>query len=163
MVRTDIFRRGVPWTILIKRTGTIETDLNVKADQKACVVLTGVDAARRALRASSTPWAGIVALPVWPRSSSSIARFFGFLVRRKGLAFACAALPLHLIYYCCCGLSVVIAQYYWYTTSRDRGLGRPTAAGTRTDRGTASIPRPAVARWARRLSRWRARIEIAVA
>ena len=31
MVRTDIFRRGVPWMLLIKRTGTIETDLNVKA------------------------------------------------------------------------------------------------------------------------------------
>ena len=42
MVRTDIFRRGVPWMLLIKRTGTIETDLNVKADQKACVALTGL-------------------------------------------------------------------------------------------------------------------------
>ena len=42
MVRTDIFSRGVPWTMLIKRTGTIETDLNVKSDQKACVALTGV-------------------------------------------------------------------------------------------------------------------------
>ena len=42
MVRTDIFSRGVPWTLLIKRTGTIETDLNVKSDQKACVALTGV-------------------------------------------------------------------------------------------------------------------------
>ena len=30
MVRTDIFRRGVPWMLLIKRTGTVETDLNVK-------------------------------------------------------------------------------------------------------------------------------------
>ena len=35
MVRTDIFRRGVPWMLLIKRTGTVETDLNVKAAQKA--------------------------------------------------------------------------------------------------------------------------------
>ena len=26
MVRTDIFRRGVPWMLLIKRTGTVETD-----------------------------------------------------------------------------------------------------------------------------------------
>ena len=42
MVRTDIFSRGVPWMLLMKRTGTIETDLNVKADQKACVALTGI-------------------------------------------------------------------------------------------------------------------------
>src|SRR5207237_7292368 len=42
MVRTDIFRRGVPWMLLIQRTGTMETDLNVNANQKVCVALTGV-------------------------------------------------------------------------------------------------------------------------
>ncbi len=42
MVRTDIFRRGVPWMLLIKRTGTVESDLNVKANQKASVALTGL-------------------------------------------------------------------------------------------------------------------------
>ena len=42
MVRTDIFRRGVPWMLLIKRSGTIETDLNVKPTQRICVVLTGL-------------------------------------------------------------------------------------------------------------------------
>ena len=34
MVRTDIFRRGVPWMLLIKRSGTVETDLNVKAARR---------------------------------------------------------------------------------------------------------------------------------
>ena len=52
MVRTDIFRRGVPWMLLIKRTGTIETDLNVKVDQKACVALDRADAAGRRSLAS---------------------------------------------------------------------------------------------------------------
>ena len=36
--------------------------------------------------------------------------FFAFLARRKGVLFAAGALPLHMIYYCCCGLSVVIAE-----------------------------------------------------
>src|SRR4029077_7315001 len=57
MVRTDIFRRGVPWTILIKRTGTIETDLNVNASQKACVALTGLSLLAGLLSAL-IPWAG---------------------------------------------------------------------------------------------------------
>src|SRR6202044_1998718 len=56
MIRTDIFRRGVPWMLLIKRSGTSETDLNVKSGQKACVALTGL-----ALVASAAgvlfPWA----------------------------------------------------------------------------------------------------------
>jgi GT2 family glycosyltransferase len=154
MVRTDIFSRGVPWTILLKRTGTIETDLNVKVDQKASVVLTGV-AVLATLACLFTAWAGVIALGSVAAIGVLNRRFLGFLARRKGFAFACAALPLHLIYYCCCGLSVVIAQYYWYTKARDQTPISPTF-GTRTDRGTTSIPRPAVARWAHRLSNWRA-------
>jgi GT2 family glycosyltransferase len=154
MVRTDIFSRGVPWMILLKRTGTIETDLNVKGDQKVCVVLTGVSLLA-ALACFVTPWASVAGMVGLAEIVVLNRAFLGFLVRRKGLAFACAALPLHLVYYCCCGLSVVIAEYYWYTKRPDKGPV-PTAPGTRTDRGAASIPRPAIARWASRLSRWRA-------
>jgi GT2 family glycosyltransferase len=154
MVRTDIFSRGVPWTILLKRTGTIETDLNVKLDQKASVVLTGV-ALLATLACLITTWAGVIALASVAAIAVLNRKFLGFLTRRKGLTFACAALPLHLIYYCCCGLSVVIAQYYWYTKPRDH-TPIPSTPGTRTDRGTASIPRPAATRWANRLSNWRA-------
>ena len=52
MVRTDIFRRGVPWMLLIKRTGIVETDLNVKAAQKACVAVTGLTLLAASLAAS---------------------------------------------------------------------------------------------------------------
>ncbi len=154
MVRTDIFSRGVPWMILLKRTGTIETDLNVKVDQKVCVVLTGLTLLA-ALTCCVTPWAGAAGLIGLGEIVVLNRAFLGFLVRRKGLAFALAALPLHLVYYCCCGLSVVIAQYYWYTKRPNQG-SVSAAPGTRTDRGAASIPRPTVARWASRLSRWRA-------
>ena len=53
--------------------------------------------------------------------------FFAFLARRKGLVFAAAALPLHLIYYCCCGLSVVIAESFWLLRSRTIDAVRSTA------------------------------------
>ena len=56
----------------------------------------------------------------------------------RGLAFACAALPLHLIYYCCCGLSVVIAQYYWYTNEPRSG---PIALSTPGREPIAGPPR----------------------
>jgi GT2 family glycosyltransferase len=153
MVRTDIFRRGVPWTILIKRTGTIETDLNVKSDQKACVILTGI-ALIAAVSCVVTPWAGIVAIAGLAAIVFLNRSFFSFLAGRKGLAFACAAVPLHLLYYCCCGLSVAIAQVHWYTMSRGEGA-MITLPRARTDRGTSAIPEPAIARWARRLARWR--------
>src|SRR4029077_7930556 len=58
MVRTDIFRRGVPWTLLIKRTRTIESDLNVKASQKACGAITGLTLVA-GLASIVFAWAGI--------------------------------------------------------------------------------------------------------
>jgi hypothetical protein len=155
MVRTDIFRRGVPWTLLIKRTGTIETDLNVKASQKACVALTGSILAAGVV-AAVIPWMafgsllGLVAIVALNRS------FFAFLFRRKGAAFAIGAIPLQLLYYTCCGLSVLIAQVYWHLQSRGREL-IPRGAQERTDPGASPIPQPAGARWVRRLSRWRTR------
>jgi GT2 family glycosyltransferase len=141
MVRTDIFRRGVPWMLLIKRTGTVETDLNVKAAQKLCVALTGltlfaaacgVAAPRTALAAAAgvTSVACLAAIVALNRS------FFAFLGRRKGWRFACAALPLHMIYYGCCGLSVVIAMAHWQ-------LGRLRGTSARPDR--AAVPSPHLA------------------
>ena len=79
MVRTDIFSRGVPWTILLKRTGTVETDLNVKLDQKACVVLTGV-ALLSTLACPITAWAGLIALASVARDRRAqprLSRLFG--------------------------------------------------------------------------------------
>jgi len=155
MVRTDIFRRGVPWTLLIKRTGTIETDLNVKAGQKACVALTGLTLLA-GLLSTVIPWAGIGLLVGLAAIVALNRGFFAFLVRRKGVAFAATALPLHLLYYSCCGFSVLIAQVHWQLRSRGNDSIRP-GAQERTDPGMGSIPGPAGARWARGLSRWRAR------
>jgi glycosyltransferase involved in cell wall biosynthesis len=155
MIRTDIFRRGVPWMLLIKRYGTTETDLNVKSDQKACVALTGL-----ALLAGL---AGVWSSWTWAVACASLAAivvlnitFFGFLARRKGLVFAAGALPLHLVYYCCCGLSVVIAESFWLLRGPAQGSVR-SSMGSRTDPAAPSIPPPERVRWARRLSRWRAR------
>jgi GT2 family glycosyltransferase len=152
MVRTDIFRRGVPWAILIKRTATVETDLNVKSDQKACVVLT-VLSLIAALACAATFWASIVAIAAVAAILLLNRGFFAFLARRKGLAFACASFPLHMIYYCCCALSIVIAEIHWYSKGHGRGV-IPSAPRGRKHRGAAPIAGPAAVR---RPSRWRAR------
>jgi GT2 family glycosyltransferase len=155
MVRTDIFRRGVPWMLLLKRTGTVETDLNVKADQKASVALTGL-AVAAALGCAVTPWAAIGVLVAVAAIVALNRELFGFLIRRKGLAFSCAAMPLHLLYYCCCCGSVVIALYLWHARLGRHARAR-LAPHARPDRGVTSLPVPAASRAAGRLARWRAR------
>jgi GT2 family glycosyltransferase len=138
MVRTDIFRRGVPWMLLIKRTGTVESDLNVKATQKVCVALTGLTllAAAGSLYA---PGAGLAAVAGLPAIVALNRPFFAFLARRKGWPFACAAVPLHLVYYCCCGLSVAIAAAYWQA-------GRLRRSPAQHDRTAMPAPHLAIER-----------------
>lgn len=151
MVRTDVFRRGVPWMLLIKRTGTIETDLNVKAGQKACVALTGL-AILAAILSPFYPAAafgsGFSLLGIMALNRD----FFEFLTRRKGLKFAAMAFPLHVLYYCSCGLAVVIALLFWHTRGRQERSPR-IPHQERAHRGEKSTPRPAIIRWARQRRR----------
>ncbi|MDG3005803.1 glycosyltransferase family 2 protein [Paludisphaera mucosa] len=152
VVRTDVFRRGVPWMLLIKRSGTVETDLNVQAAQKLSVAATGgLLLATAAL--PMTAWAGAVAVACAGGVVALNTPLYRFLARRRGVGFAVGSFPLHLLYFVCCGVSVVIALTRWYVLDRRR---RPVAEG-RVDRGGRPIPPPAWVRLARRLQRWTTR------
>ncbi len=157
MIRTDIFSRGVPWMLLIKRSATIETDLNVKPTQQICVVLTGLVL----LGLATLPWNLWAAGAVFAGSAAILwlnRDFYRFLGHCRGRAFALAALPLHLVYYTCCGLSVLIALFQWHVASR---FSLTIQAGARrrprVDRAARPIPQPFLIRVARRLARWTAR------
>ncbi|AMV37099.1 glycosyltransferase family 2 protein [Planctomyces sp. SH-PL62] len=152
VVRTDIFRRGVPWMLLIKRSGTVETDLNVQLGQKLSVAATGgLLLASAAIPLSS--WAAPVALAFGVGIAGLNRDLYRFLGHRRGPAFAAGSFPLHLLYFVCCGVSVVIALTRWYALDRTT---RPVAEG-RIDRGGRPIPSPALGRLARRLQRWTTR------
>ena len=124
IVKTDIFQRGVPWMILMKRIGITETDLNVRPEQKVCAAASGL-AALAAAGACWWPWliAPAAACPLvivglnWP--------FYRFLVRKRGMAFAAGSIPLHLVYYGCCCVSVVLALGYWHIMPRAARRGDP--------------------------------------
>jgi GT2 family glycosyltransferase len=141
MIRTDIFRRGVPWMLLIKRTGTVETDLNVQATQKACVALTGIILVA-AVCSFAVPSAGVAAAAGVAAIVGFNRKFFAFLGRRQGWTFAAAAVPLHLLYYSCCGVSVLIALCHWVRL-RPPAVGAPRWRPARAD--LATVPSPHLA------------------
>jgi GT2 family glycosyltransferase len=108
MLATDLWRRAVPWSILMLGEGRLINDLNVRPRDRASVVLAFVAPLGLAGLWWSTAWlaaplaamAGIVALN---------ARFFGFLAQRRGFLFALRAVPLYWLYLLVCGAGFGIA------------------------------------------------------
>jgi hypothetical protein len=161
VIRTDVFQRGVPWMLLMKRSGIVETDLNVKQDQKVCVAAAGL----LTLALPAACWQPVVLglAAVCLATLVGLNRgFYRFLAGRRGWGFAVKSVPIHYVYYCCCGVSVLIAMALWQLSGRRAAAlidpqqlpGAAAGAGIRRDPGDeVPVPRPTPAR-ARRPSRW---------
>lgn len=136
MIRTDVFQRGVPWMLLLWRMKIDESDLNVSHGQRLCVVAT-------AAALASAPFVAVVpALGFVPAAALATIMlvnhaFYRFLIKQKGVVFAFASVPVHFVYYCCCGASVAIALGVRAAESgRER---RIEAAGTRVDSAEVAL------------------------
>ncbi len=148
LLRTDIFERGVPWTVLLWREararGTSEPllatgdllrlpdpalgrqplkmDLNLQTSNRLSVALTALLLlAVLALPLAPAGWPAAVGLALallalnWP--------LYAFFARRRGLAFALAAIPWHWLYYLYNSLSFALGTLQFWL----RGA-RPVAA-----------------------------------
>jgi hypothetical protein len=152
VVMTDVFQRGVPWMLLLKRQHVAESDLNVRPNQKASVVATGL--AGLALAAAPWyPWLLGVAAAASLGVVALNAAFYRFLARKGGLAFAAGSLPLHLIYFLCCGVSVVIALALWNLSWGRHPDGRAPAGLRRVGAGTRRLAVDAAGQGPRRAGR----------
>lgn len=127
VVKTDIFQRGVPWMLLMKRQRITETDLNVRPEQKVCVAVSGL----AALALTIAPWQPWLLLLVvlCPLAIVGLNQsFYRFLARKRGIGFAAASVLPHLVYYGCCGVSVVLALARWHLRAW-APAGQGSAAG----------------------------------
>jgi len=137
VIRTDIFQRGVPWMFLIKREQVKEADLNVSHSQRASVAATGLGL----LALFAAPWkpgVGVLALASVLTIILLNLDLYKFLIQKRGWLFAVASIPLHAVYFCCCGLSVVIALVLWYLPG---GAREPLVMPVRQD-GASELARP---------------------
>ena len=93
MVRTDFAARGLPWVVLLLRTGTGSTALNLgwrhRLSALACLATLGAVVARRPALAIS----GILAFV------SLNASLYGLLLRRRGPTTAAAGVLLHAVHH----------------------------------------------------------------
>jgi GT2 family glycosyltransferase len=111
MVKTDVFHRGIPWTELILRHRQMPNDLNLQTGQRACVILVYILLGLLITR--YFVYAGVVLLVVVLLNL----RFYSFLANRRGLLFAVAAVPLHLLYHFYNGISFGAGLLRWGVAS----------------------------------------------
>lgn len=146
MLKTDIVRRGIPWTRLILRDRQMPNDLNLRLDQRFSVAL--VYLAVLLLLISAAPL--LLPLPehfaLWFRYLSLLAAvavlalnmpFYAFLLRKRGVLTTVAALPLHFAYFLCNGMSFLagVAIYSHFRrkparAARSNKSGSLTASAT---------------------------------
>ncbi len=113
-LKTDLFDRAIPWTLLILRFRSMPSDLNLKWSQRfsvlaasagATAVAIGVPYAPGEFGLSSAAAAAATAVVLVALNRT----FYKFLARRKGFWFAARALPLHWLYFLCGALGFGIA------------------------------------------------------
>jgi glycosyltransferase involved in cell wall biosynthesis len=134
MVRTDLFRRAMPWTELLLEGGPFINDLNLAYRDRASVVVAAL---------------ALLGLAGWPLFAPAVlvgglllilllilnAPLYRFLLKRRGPFFTLGAIPLHWLHLLCCGVGFGIALIRFLA----RRVRRPRArASTIVDREAAS-------------------------
>jgi GT2 family glycosyltransferase len=112
MMRTDVLRRGAPWVALLLRYPEAPADLNLNLGARVATVLAGLFLLSLFLLIPGFPWS----LPAWPGALlpfTAIAAiawiqrdFLALLRKRYGAGAAARAVPLQLLFFIGCGLSV---------------------------------------------------------
>jgi len=118
VIRTDIICRAIPWSRLIVESKENVDDLNVQRSQRLSVGLTGLSGLCCAMSLTRPE----LLLPALACTAAIIVinrDFFAFLSRIRGRLFAAACIPLHLLYYACCGIGY---QYVCLTSLLHRGV-----------------------------------------
>jgi hypothetical protein len=129
VVKTDVTCRAIPWARLNRDRQAVFTDLNLKASQRVSAALVGMAIACALLVAvhqgfASGTAAGALGVVIVNRN------FFDFLRRQRGLMFAGACLPLHMLYYLYSALSYVFVNLEFVI----RRLGRPSTTRVAVNR-----------------------------
>jgi len=106
LLRTDIFDRAIPWTTLMLSDRAMPNDLNLRVDQRLCVLLVCV-APLVALRFPVLAFLAVALAIVLNHT------LYGFFAARRGWWFAIRAVPMHLFYFLYSG-AAMLAATAWF-------------------------------------------------
>jgi len=105
-IATDVAARGIPWTQLIHRSGTVSNDLNTSVGLRLSVILT-IALAGALMLALVKPWAAILAAVLLIAVVGMNFSYYRWFAKTRGLFFAVRVIPVHLVHHFCNGISFV--------------------------------------------------------
>jgi len=115
MVKTDVCQRGIVWVDLMLRSGKVIQNLNVSWSQRLSVGLIFA-AFVFAVLALWWPWT-LVGVAIAGITVTLVnLKLYRYLASRRSLWFAIKSLPLHWLYFGCCGASVIAGTMRFYTS-----------------------------------------------
>jgi glycosyltransferase involved in cell wall biosynthesis len=120
LVRTDIFDRAIPWTLLILRQSHLPADLNLDVTSRLSAVAAWATVAFLVL-GFWWPWMGVGAALALATVGTLNAGLYRFLVRQGGLGFFLGAAALHQLYLLYSSLTfALIALLEWLKRAAPR-------------------------------------------
>jgi glycosyltransferase involved in cell wall biosynthesis len=128
IVKTDLWDRAIPWTLLILRFRSMPADLNLRWEQRASVLLALAAAAALAAMPAAWPYLGGAAALALAALAFLNRRFYRFLAERKGRWFALRAFPLHALHFLCAGLGLALGVLKYVAGSAAHALVRQPAS-----------------------------------
>jgi glycosyltransferase involved in cell wall biosynthesis len=120
LLRTDIFDRAIPWTVLMLRNRAMPNDLNLRIEQRFCVALVCI----AAVLAVRFPALSGLAILLAILLNLALYRFFA---SKRGWPFAVRTVPVHLLYFLYSGLAMVTGAALYAVKTEPQTAREPAA------------------------------------
>jgi len=113
LIKTDIFDRAVPWTLLMLRHRQFTSDLNLKPNDKlsAMVLILVIVFSLMSLTSKWFVLGNSVLLFIFFYLNKD---FYKFFIHKKGAVFTLIVIPFHFLYYIYSSLGYLIGSYRFY-------------------------------------------------
>jgi glycosyltransferase involved in cell wall biosynthesis len=115
LIKTDVFQRGIPWTVLMLQNRRFQNDLNVSKGQRICVALVF---SLVLLFFLPLLYGLLYTLFVTLAVIRLNLKLYRFFLYKRGVVFSIKALFLHLLYYFYSGISFLIGNVQYYILRR---------------------------------------------
>jgi glycosyltransferase involved in cell wall biosynthesis len=126
LVRTDVTRRAIPWSLLMLERKRLTDDLNVGRNERfrALLAMGGLLALAAWAAGFAGAWLPVAAIAAATLANFELIRFFR---RRRGLLFAARAFLYHQLYYLYSSAAFAYASVRHLVSQRERARAAPCA------------------------------------